>query len=548
MDVYRDNITNSDIPGVQQGVLNARNVKQMENIVRKTRPIPKDEICIPKRVIKPDDIVKHVMSEIDSVREECVKEYTESTSTTVPLNQDSNSVPLSEDSNCVPLIEDIESNELQGVICEKIPKVVSITDKNLSQKSLARLTVENDNVTFVQQQKAFMVKGTQGNIYAVTLLPKETCQCPSTTQCYHILAAKMFLGDETDNKPRVVNLRLLSKRNLKRNDKKSGRKKPCANDYDNTEVLPAPDSEIVENIECQKNQENNRLQLETPKSEKKNIFKCKEQDMNTCDTPKQGKKLRFSEDEYEIQLISPSVSPKSTCRLPMKKRKLTTDAKSTNHTPWVASLNTEHKLMFSPLFDEDKQCWTENFGTFTSQATPCVQIHHTGKSHWITSLQTKKDSAVYLLDSNSKDFRLTPSTEIQLSAIYSHGKKNLLVKLPDVQQQTNGYDCGVYAIANVVEYCHKEKLNTQRRTKFIEKYMRLHLISCLNPQNTTSSTDFVRIFARRIECSCQCGKPYVFENMIGCEAKRGQISCTKWVHQTCSGVSEDWYCDEHRDA
>ncbi|CAG2235294.1 MSH6 [Mytilus edulis] len=65
--------------------------------------------------------------------------------------------------------------------------------------------------------------------------------------------------------------------------------------------------------------------------------------------------------------------------------------------------------------------------------------------------------------------------------------------------------------------------------------MRPHLISCLEkghftpfPQNTTSSTDFVRIYARRIECSCQCGKPDVFENMIGYEAKRGRISCTKW--------------------
>ncbi|CAG2248169.1 unnamed protein product [Mytilus edulis] len=468
----------------------------------------------------------------------------------------------------------------------EIPKVVSITDKNLSQKSLARLTVENDNVPFVQQQKAFMVKGTQGNIYAVTLLPKETCQCPSTTQCYHILAAKLFLGDETDNKLKFMNLKQLTRRNLKRNDKKSGRKKPRAKDYDNTEVIPAPDSEIVENIDMPETPGKQSSTTETPKSKKKIKLKCKEQDTNTCETPKKGKKLRFSEDEDEIQLISPSVSPKSICRLPMKKRKLATNAKSTNHTPWVASLNTEHKLMLennswlcseiinvsmniiakqfplisglqptAPLFDEDKQCWTENYGTFISQDTPCVQIHHTGKSHWITSLQTKKDSAVYVLDSLSTEFRLTPSTEIQLSAIYSHGKKNLLVKLPDVQQQTNGYDCGVYAIANLVEYCHKEKLNTQRRTKFIEKYMRPHLISCLEkghftpfPQNTTSSTDFVRIYARRIECSCQCGKPDVFENMIGCEAKRGRISCTKWVHQTCSGVSEDWYCDEHRDA
>ncbi|VDI31088.1 Hypothetical predicted protein [Mytilus galloprovincialis] len=50
---------------------------------------------------------------------------------------------------------------------------------------------------------------------------------------------------------------------------------------------------------------------ETPKSKKKNKLKCKEQDTNTCETPKKGNKLRFSEDEDEIQLISPSVSPKS---------------------------------------------------------------------------------------------------------------------------------------------------------------------------------------------------------------------------------------------
>jgi uncharacterized Zn finger protein len=106
--------------------------------------------------------------------------------------------------------------------------------------------VENDNVSFVQQQKAFMVTGTQGKVYAVTLLPKEKCQCPSTTQCYHILAAKLYIGDDIENKPRVVNLRMLSKRSLKRNDRKSGRKKPRRNDYDNAEVLSAPHSEEID--------------------------------------------------------------------------------------------------------------------------------------------------------------------------------------------------------------------------------------------------------------------------------------------------------------
>ncbi|CAC5411671.1 unnamed protein product [Mytilus coruscus] len=47
MDVYRDSISNSDIPCVQQGVMNARNVKQVENIVRKVneqKRISKDDI------------------------------------------------------------------------------------------------------------------------------------------------------------------------------------------------------------------------------------------------------------------------------------------------------------------------------------------------------------------------------------------------------------------------------------------------------------------------------------------------------------------------
>ena len=159
-------------------------------------------------------------------------------------------------------------------------------DNSLSQNSLPRLTVENGNVSFVQQQKAFMVTGTQRKVYAVTLLPKEKCQCPSTTQCYHILAAKMYIGDDIENKPRVVNLRMLSKRSLKRNDKKSGKKKPRRNDYDNAEVLPAPDSEEIEKIEPPYKP----VSL-TPKTPAKPVSSKK--------TPKSKKKLQLEENtEY----------------------------------------------------------------------------------------------------------------------------------------------------------------------------------------------------------------------------------------------------------
>jgi len=47
MEIYRENISDHSIPGIQQGVLNARNVKQVENIVGKVneqKRISKDDI------------------------------------------------------------------------------------------------------------------------------------------------------------------------------------------------------------------------------------------------------------------------------------------------------------------------------------------------------------------------------------------------------------------------------------------------------------------------------------------------------------------------
>lgn len=42
--------------------------------------ILKDEMCIPK-LVKSDEMVKHVVSEIDSLREECVKKEHEESKT-----------------------------------------------------------------------------------------------------------------------------------------------------------------------------------------------------------------------------------------------------------------------------------------------------------------------------------------------------------------------------------------------------------------------------------------------------------------------------------
>jgi transcriptional accessory protein Tex/SPT6 len=71
--------------------------------------IPKDEICIPKHVIKPGDIVKHVMAEIDCVREDYVKESMEQPSESVQFSEQQESAPSNERSEAAQFSEQQES-------------------------------------------------------------------------------------------------------------------------------------------------------------------------------------------------------------------------------------------------------------------------------------------------------------------------------------------------------------------------------------------------------------------------------------------------------
>jgi hypothetical protein len=56
-----------------------------------------------------------------------------------------------------------------------------------NQHSLARYVIDNNLITHVPSQGAFIVQGRSGK-YCVTLFPKETYQCPSTTTCFHFIS------------------------------------------------------------------------------------------------------------------------------------------------------------------------------------------------------------------------------------------------------------------------------------------------------------------------------------------------------------------------
>jgi hypothetical protein len=100
----------------------------------------------------------------------------------------------------------------------------------MSTKARAQEILNTDRISFDSKLHCFMVKGTSGVVRVVTLFPSETCSCPSTGQCYHILAARLCVGMTDSKKYEKLNLTQLKKNTRSRSDKKSGRKRPRPKD------------------------------------------------------------------------------------------------------------------------------------------------------------------------------------------------------------------------------------------------------------------------------------------------------------------------------
>lgn len=109
--------------------------------------------------------------------------------------------------------------------------------------SFIRHILQQGHISHSHNLGTFTVMGTTGNHHVVKLFPAESCSCPATSRCYHILAVRMSIGlDDKDSKKRV-NLTQLRRKAKNKRDKKSGRKASRPSDYD---VVPAPDAPCVE--------------------------------------------------------------------------------------------------------------------------------------------------------------------------------------------------------------------------------------------------------------------------------------------------------------
>ena len=106
---------------------------------------------------------------------------------------------------------------------------------------LHRSVIEQGNISHNHTLGVFTVIGTGGNPHAVRLFPSESCTCPSTGLCYHLLAVQMSIGLKQSTPAKRINLTQLRRNTRSRRELRSGRKAPRPGDY---EIIPAPDSMV----------------------------------------------------------------------------------------------------------------------------------------------------------------------------------------------------------------------------------------------------------------------------------------------------------------
>ena len=144
-----------------------------------------------------------------------------------------------------------------------------------------------------------------------------------------------------------------------------------------------------------------------------------------------------------------------------------------------------------------------------------IQLLHDGRHHWMTisTLDCQPGKGKYY-DSMFKG-KLTESEKNQICCITRFKGKNIKIDVVPVQQQQNGFDCGVYAIAFVVSLVNKKDLTS---VSFDEKKLRDHLYDCCKQGRLipfpSAKENVKRNTAKWIyfELFCSCRMPWAKQN------------------------------------
>ena len=188
-----------------------------------------------------------------------------------------------------------------------------------------------------------------------------------------------------------------------------------------------------------------------------------------------------------------------------------------------------------------------------------VQILHNKSFNWITvSNVNSKSGSVDYYDSLFHG-RIKDHVKLQIANISKTENSESEIHIHSCQQQKNGFDCGIFAVANV---CYILTGIDVSSIRIDENKMKGHFLQCLeqdqfepfSEKQTDVNTFFSPESVINMEVLCRYRMPWVWYhiknpvlNMADCD------TCHQWYHRKCENIpskvfdenkSVEWHCSD----
>ena len=175
-------------------------------------------------------------------------------------------------------------------------------------------------------------------------------------------------------------------------------------------------------------------------------------------------------------------------------------------------------------------------------------------NHWVTvsSPTESATSVVYLYDSLQKE-SLNKNLVKQIARLRKSEDAELRIISKAVQQQGNGYDCGIFAIAFATDIAYNHK--PEQRT-YNQSVMRKHLLAQLENKTMTPFPQQTKRVKRRKEVThrfplyCKCRVSFLEDDPK--EDKRFFMAfcsvCREWYHKRRENIPVAVFCNEKKAA
>ena len=188
---------------------------------------------------------------------------------------------------------------------------------------------------------------------------------------------------------------------------------------------------------------------------------------------------------------------------------------------------------------------------------PYIQIIHTGSLHWVcfsnaNRHQELQRNDVDVYDSLNSRGNINFLIKSQIADfLYCGDFQELHAYMQPVQQQSNGTNCGLFAIAYATALAYSRD---PTKVYFDEEKMRIHLHECIVNGKITPFPEVKFSFRikmskakkKTVELWCTCKRPFQpgeSEAMAECE------TCMEWFHKSCKDIpdgvfkqNEPWNC------